>query len=162
DNAPRRCAVRFTCLLPPMILLAACGQSEKKDQPEVTINAGDAQGGVHIRAGKDGSRIKIGGEGRGVDRKLPHFTKHESEGGWDSDGGKPYAGSKVAAVAVNASDAEGTDNAKVRLDFTSPAAPAKAADWMAAEFAKKGTQVTRTGDTLAGRDKDGADFTVRF
>ena len=33
---------------------------------------------------------------------------------------------------------------------------------MAGEFAKKGVKVTRTGDTLAGKDKDGADFRINF
>ena len=41
-------------------------------------------------------------------------------------------------------------------------APAKAADWMAGEFAKKNIQVQRAGDTLRGTDKDGADFTISF
>lgn len=154
--------MRFAYLLPPMMLLAACGQSDRKDQPEVSINAGGEKGGVHISAGKDGGRIKIGGEGAGIDMKLPDFADLDIESDFDIDGVKLYPGSKVTAVDVDASDADGTDKAKVRLDFTSPAAPAKAADWMAAEFAKKGTKVTRTGDTLAGRDKDGADFTVRF
>jgi hypothetical protein len=33
---------------------------------------------------------------------------------------------------------------------------------MAGEFARKGVKVTRTGDTLAGRSKDGDDFTIDF
>ena len=78
-------------------------------------------------------------------------------------------------VSINAGDEHGgaqgegginvegrADKATVKLGFTSPAAPTKAADWMASEFAKKGVKVTRSGDTLAGKDKDGADFRINF
>src|SRR3546814_17415628 len=64
--------------------------------------------------------------------------------------------------SVDADDENGADKATVKLGFTSPAAPTKAADWMTAEFAKKCLKVTRSGDTLAGKDKDGADFTINF
>src|SRR3546814_7285251 len=56
--------------------------------------------------------------------------------------------------SVDADDENGADKATVKLGFTSPAAPTKAADWMTAEFAKKCLKVTRSGDTLAGKDKD--------
>ena len=154
--------MRFAYLLPPMMLLAACGQSEKKDQPEVSINAGDDQGGVHISAGKDGGRVRIGGEGVDIDMKIPDFVDLDVEGDFDIDGVKLYPGSKVGSVDVNAGETGGKDKARVEMGFTSPAAPAKAADWMAAEFAKKGVKITRTGDTLAGTDKDGDVFTIDF
>ncbi|MGV7122616.1 hypothetical protein [Sphingopyxis sp. 550A] len=154
--------MRFAYLLPPMMLLAACGQSEKKDQPEVSINAGDEKGGVHISADKDGGRIKIGGDGAGIDMKLPDFANLDIESDFDIDGVKLYPGSKVTTVNVDAMAKDDSDKAKVELGFTAPAAPTKAADWMAGEFAKKGVKVTRTGDTLAGRSKDGDDFTIDF
>src|SRR3546814_6200062 len=59
-------------------------------------------------------------------------------------------------------DKGGNSKARAKLGCTSPAAPAKAADWMAGEFAKKGVKVTRDGDTLAGKDEDGDDFTIAF
>ncbi|WP_374525636.1 hypothetical protein [Sphingopyxis sp.] len=156
--------MRFAFLIPPMMLLAACGQGgDKKDQPEVSINAGDGKGGVQISTGKDGSgRIKIGGEGAGIDMKLPDFANLDIEGDFDIDGVKLYPGSKVTTVNVDANARDGKDDAKVELGFTSPAAPAKAADWMAGEFAKKGVKITRTGDTLAGKSRDGDDFTIDF
>jgi hypothetical protein len=155
--------MRLAFLIPPMLLLVACGQDEKaKDATEVSINAGDEHGGVQIKTGKDGGNIKIGGEGASIDIDFPDFVDLDIESDFDIDGVKLYPGSKVTAVDVDANDTDGTEKAKVKLDFTSPATPAKAADWMAGEFAKKGVKVTRTGDTLAGTDKDGADFTVRF
>ena len=69
---------------------------------------------------------------------------------------------KVTTVDVDANEKNGAGKATVKLGFTSPAGPTKAADWMAGEFAKKGVKVTRTGDTLAGKDKDGADFRINF
>ena len=75
---------------------------------------------------------------------------------------KLYPGSNVTTVNVDANAKDNTDNAKVELGFTSPAAPAKASGWMAGEFAKKRVQVTRTGDTLAGKTKDGDNFTISF
>ena len=156
--------MRFAFLIPPMMLLAACGSEEKKsgDATEVSINAGDEHGGVQIRTGKDGGNIKIGGDGAAIDIDIPDFVDLDIESDFDIDGVKLYPGSKVTTVDVDANDKNGADKAVVKLGFTSPAAPTKAADWMAGEFAKKGIKVTRTGDTLAGKDKDGADFRINF
>ena len=155
--------MRLAFLIPPMMLLAACGQGEeKKDKTEVSINAGDEHGGVQIKTGKDGGNIKIGGDGAAIDIDIPDFVDLDIESDFDIDGVKLYPGSKVTTVNVDANDRNGASKATVKLGFTSPAAPAKAADWMAGEFAKKGVKVTRSGDTLAGKDKDGSDFTINF
>ena len=156
--------MRFAFLIPPMMLLAACGSEEKRtaDRPEVTINAGDDQGGVVIKAGKDGGNVRIGGKGPSIDIAIPDFVDLDVESDFDIDGVKLYPGSKVTSVDVNARKKDGLDNTTVKLGFTAPAAPKVAADWMAAEFGKKGVQVARTGDTLAGKDKDGDAFTIKF
>jgi hypothetical protein len=155
--------MRLAFLIPPMMLLAACGSEEKKagEGTQVSINAGDEHGGVQIKTGKDGN-IKIGGDGAAIDIDIPDFVDLDIESDFDIDGVKLYPGSKVTKVDVDANDKSGADKATVKLGFTSPAAPAKAADWMAGEFARKGVKVTRTGDTLAGKDKDGADFRINF
>lgn len=156
--------MRLAFLIPPMMLLAACGSEEKKsgEATEVSINAGDEHGGVQIKTGKDGGNIKIGGDGAAIDIDIPDFVDLDIESDFDIDGVKLYPGSKVTKVDVDANDKNGADKAVIKLGFTSPAAPTKAADWMAGEFAKKGVKVTRTGDTLAGKDKDGADFRINF
>ena len=156
--------MRLAFLIPPMMLLAACGSEEKKSESgtQVSINAGDEHGGVQIKTGKDGGKIKIGGEGAAIDIDIPDFVDLDIESDFDIDGVKLYPGSKVTTVNVDANDKNGAEKAVVKLGFTSPAAPTKAADWMAGEFAKKGVKVTRSGDTLAGKDKDGADFTIKF
>jgi hypothetical protein len=155
--------MRFAFLIPPMMLLAACGQDEdKKDKTEISVNAGDEHGGVQVTAGKDGGRVKIGGDGVGLDMKIPDFVDLDIEGDFDIDGVKLYPGSNVTTVNVDALAKDGNDKAKVELGFTSPAAPKKAADWMAAEFAKKSVAVARSGDTLTGKTKDGDDFAITF
>jgi hypothetical protein len=156
--------MRFAYLLPPIFLLAACGQDEKaKTGPEISINAGDEHGGVQISSSKDGGgKVKIGGDGVDIDIDVPDFVDFDVTGDFDIDGVKLYPGSHVTSVNVDANDRNGADQAVVKLGFTSPAAPAKAADWMAGEFAKQAIKVTRTGDTLAGKDKDGSDFTIKF
>lgn len=157
--------MRFAYLIPPMmLLLAACGQEEeKKVGPEISINAGDEHGGVQITTSKDGGgKVKIGGDGVDIDIDVPDFADFDVTGDFDIDGVKLYPGSHVTTVNVDANDKGGAQKAEVKLGFTSPAAPAKAADWMAGEFAKKGVKISRTGDTLAGKDKDGSDFTIKF
>ena len=156
--------MRLAFLIPPMMLFAACGSEEKKsgDGTEISINAEGDGGGVKIQTGKDGGNIKIGGDGAAIDIDVPDFVDLDIESDFDIDGVKLYPGSKVTKVDVDANDKNGADTATVKLGFTSPAAPTKAADWMAGEFAKKGVKVTRTGDTLAGKDKDGADFRINF
>jgi len=156
--------MRLAFLIPPIMLLAACGSEEKKsgEGTEISINAEGDGGGVKIQTGKDGGKIKIGGDGAAIDIDVPDFVDLDIESDFDIDGVKLYPGSKVTKVDVDANDKNGADTATVKLGFTSPAAPTKAADWMAGEFAKKGVKVTRSGDTLAGKDKDGADFRINF
>lgn len=155
--------MRFAFLIPPMLLLGACGHAEdKSDKAEITVNADGDGGNVRITAGKDGGKVSIDGDHGSMSFKLPDFANIDVDSDFDIDGVKLYPGSKIASLDVNASDKGGADKARVRLGFTSPAAPAKAADWMAGEFAKKNIQVQRAGDTLRGTDKDGADFTISF
>ena len=156
--------MRFAYLIPPILLLAACGQEEKaKEGTEISIDAGDEHGGVQITQSKDGGgKVKIGGDGVDIDINVPDFVDFDVTGDFDIDGVKLYPGSHVTTVNVDANDKNGTKDAVVKIGFTSPAAPAKAADWMAGEFAKKGVKVGRTGDTLAGKDSEGNDFSIKF
>lgn len=156
--------MRLAYLIPPMMLLAACGQDEKAaDGPDISINAdGDNGGKVQITSGKDGGKIKIGGDGVNIDLDIPDLGDMDINTDFDIDGVKLYPGSKINAMDIDASDKNGADTATVKFGFSSPAAPRVAADWMGAEFAKKKIQVERTGTTLRGTDKDGDDFTISF
>src|SRR3546814_4448142 len=57
-NAPRRLSMRLAFLIPPMMLLAACGSEEKKasEGTEISINAEGDGGGIKIQTGKDGGK----------------------------------------------------------------------------------------------------------
>lgn len=155
--------MRFAYLIPPLMLLAACGQEEKtKDGTEISINAGDEQGGVQITSGKDGGKLKIDADGINLDLDIPDIADLNIDSDFDIDGVKLYPGSKITTMDVNADSKNGAKDAVVKFGFTAPAATKVAADWMAAEFAKTSTKVTRTGDTLAGTAKDGDDFTIGF
>ena len=95
--------MRLAFLIPPMMLLAACGSEEKTsaEGTQVSINAGDEHGGVQIKAGKDGGNIKIGGEGASIDIDIPDFVDLDIESDFDIDGVKLYPGSKVTKVDVD-------------------------------------------------------------
>ncbi|MBB5704961.1 hypothetical protein [Sphingopyxis panaciterrulae] len=159
--------MRLAFLIPPMLLLAACEQKDENDRSagtDISINAdGEGGGGVQIHTGKDGGKLRIGGkDGAAINIDLPDFVDLDIQGDFDIDGVRLYPGSTITKVDVDANDAGGADKATVNLGFTTPAAPARAADWMTAEFAKKGIKVARDGDTLSGTDKDGDDFTIAF
>lgn len=156
--------MRLAFLIPPMMLLAACGSEDKKSEAtEISINADGDSGGVKINTGKDGGNIKIDGEdGTAINIDVPDFVDLDIESDFDIDGVKLYPGSHVTKVDVNATDRNGADKATVKLGFTSPATPKVAADWMAGEFGRKGVKVTRSGDTLAGKTSDGENFTISF
>src|SRR3546814_20315468 len=63
-NAPRRPPMRLAFLIPPMLLLAACGQKDENDRSagtDISINAdGEGGGEVQIHTGKDGGKLRIG------------------------------------------------------------------------------------------------------
>ncbi len=144
--------MRFAYLIPPMMLLAACGQSgEKGDSSEVTVHA-DGESG----------KLKIGGDGVNIDLDIPDIADLNIDSDFDIDGVKLYPGSQITTMDINADSRDGASDAVIKFGFTAPAAPKVAADWMAGEFAKKSVKITRTGDTLAGKGKDGEDFTISF
>ncbi|MGV3731635.1 MAG: hypothetical protein ACO1NN_12865 [Sphingopyxis sp.] len=157
--------MRLTFLIPPMMLLAACGTEEKKaadDSTEVSINAGDEGGGIQIRSGADGGKLKIDAGGVNIGLDIPDVGDLNIGEDFDIDGVGLYPGSKITSMDIDARDKDGGHEATAKFGFTTPVAPTIAADWMAGEFAKKGIKITRTGDTLAGTAKDGDDFTIRF
>lgn len=142
--------MRLAFLIPPILLLAACGQEKKPaDETEVSVDA-------------DSGKLKINGEGVNIDLDIPDLGDMDMASDFDIDGVKLYPGSKITTMDIKANDKNGASDAVVKFGFTSPAAPVEAADWMAAEFAKKGVKVARTGDTLAGTAKDGDTFRISF
>jgi hypothetical protein len=157
--------MRFAFLVPPMMLLAACGSEEKKaatDSTEIAINPGDEGSKIQIKSGADGGKLKIDAGGVNIGLDIPNVGDLDIGQDFEIDGVGLYPGSKITSMDIDARDKNGAHDARVKFGFTAPAAPKVAADWMAGEFAEKGVKVTRTGDALAGTAKDGDDFTIRF
>src|SRR3546814_12431846 len=78
-NAPRSPPMRLAFLIPPMLLLAACGQKDENDRSagtDISINAdGEGGGEVQIHTGKDGGKLRIGGkDGAAINIDLPDFV----------------------------------------------------------------------------------------
>src|SRR3546814_12802169 len=107
-NSPRRHPMRLAFLIPPMLLLAACGQGEdKKDATEIAINADGDDGGVQIKTGQNGGKLTIGGtDGTAVNINIPAFVYFDPEGAFDIDGGKLYTGSKHTRVDIDKNERE--------------------------------------------------------
>ncbi|MDZ3831798.1 MAG: hypothetical protein U0S50_08280 [Sphingopyxis sp.] len=158
--------MRIAFLIPPMMLLAACGASENEkvatDSADVTAGADGDGGQVQIKADQAGGKLKIATGGVRVDIDIPDISDFDISSDFDIDGVPLYPGSKITAMDINASDRKNAKDAVVTFAFTSPAAPEKAADWMAGKFAEKNVAVRRSGDTLTGADKDGDDFAISF
>src|SRR3546814_2766110 len=92
-NAPRRLSMRLAFLIPPMMLLAACGSEEKKasEGTEISINAEGDGGGIKIQTGKDGGKIRIGGDGAAINIDVPDFIDLDVASDFDIDGVKRSA-----------------------------------------------------------------------
>src|SRR3546814_9791620 len=87
-NAPRRPPMRLAFLIPPMLLLAACGQKDENDRSagtDISINAdGEGGGEVQIHTGKDGGKLRIGGkDGAAINIDLPDFVDLDIQGDFD-------------------------------------------------------------------------------
>src|SRR3546814_20544443 len=139
-NAPRRLSMRLAFLIPPMMLLAACGSEEKKagEGTEISINAEGDGGGIKIQTGKDGGKIRIGGDGAAINIDGPDFIDLDVASDFAIDGVKLYPGSQVTRVDVDAEDENRGEKATVKRGFPSPAAPKPAAACMAAAMATQG------------------------
>jgi hypothetical protein len=140
--------------------LAACEGNVKDGETgtSVTIDAkGNSGEDVAITADGDTGRVAVKVPGFEGKMNLPKFMLDNSN--FDLDGVKLYPGSKVGSVNVNADSGAG-DAAKVAITFTSPADPAKVADYLQKAFAEKKIAVTSNGTALSGTTTDGNAFSI--
>src|SRR3546814_13821669 len=78
-NAPRRPPMRLAFLVPPMLLLAACGQKDENDRSagtDISINADGEGGGDRKSVGQGKSvsvRVDLGGR-RIIKKKHRTYT----------------------------------------------------------------------------------------
>lgn len=128
------------------IALAGCGRSDDAGS-SVTINA---DGGGAAMNGSSGE-VSIDTPIFKGSLKLPKFDLTADN--FDINGVHLYPGSKIGNVNVNA---QGNDDGIVSMTFDSPASVDTVRDWLAAEFAKKGTKVSVDGNRLKGETEDKA------
>ena len=71
-----------------------------------------------------------------------------------------YPGTQVTGVNVTNNVVNGKATGQVRLNFTSPAAPDKVADYMVNTIRQKGGKATRKANTMTATQTDGDNYTV--
>lgn len=154
-----------------LLALAACGGSkdaEAEAKKEVAISvakAGDGGGSGPADVTIDGDaesgafEVELPG-GVGAKVKVPGDMLDKSD--FDIDGVGLYPGAKVGGINVKAIAAKdaGKGSATVKIGFTAPADAAAVADWYQQQFEAKHIAVTRSGETLTGKTKDGDDFSL--
>lgn len=130
--------------------LAACDRQDGQGTT-VSIDAGNGAASINGATGE----VKLDTPLLKGSIKLPRmqFTGDNFE----INGVHLYPGTKIGAMNVNAGGNEG--DGVVRMSFESPAAVDTVRDWLAGEFAKAGTTVKVSGNTLSG-DTDGKPFRI--
>jgi hypothetical protein len=136
--------MRLATLLISTAVLAGCNV-HKTD---------DADGNVTIQANTDGE-VNFNVPFVQGKIKLPEGAMQNSN--FDIDGVKLMPGSTVTGVSVFAGDKGST----VHMAFKAPAAPDAVRAYFAGEFAKQGVEATVSGDSVAGKSKDGTPFTIK-
>ncbi|MBC7505995.1 MAG: hypothetical protein H7267_09780 [Sandarakinorhabdus sp.] len=163
--------LRFAFVLAAASLLALSSCSDNKvktaddkagSSVHISIDSDDSKTASAtartIPGDSDGNKFELSLPG-GIEAKVK-LPERLSEGGkFDIDGVGLYPGAKVRSVKVNASNA-GTKRAVVEIGFSAPGDAAAVADWYQQQFDAKSMKVTRSGETLSGKNDDGNDFTI--
>ena len=86
--------------------------------------------------------------------KVPSGFMHN--GNVDIDGVKLPPGSSVTGFSVFARD----KGSLVNMSFTAPGSPDQVRSYFVGEFRKQGVEASLSGDSIAGKSKDGSPFTI--
>ena len=132
----------FLMLLP---LLAGCNVHSKNpvnSDENVSVHADDS--------GHISFNLPIG-QGQ---LKLPISMMHN--GNFDIDGVKLPPGSSVIGFNLDAHD----KGATVDMSFTNPKSPDEVKSYFLDQFKKQGVEAALSGDSVAGKSKDGSPFTI--
>lgn len=151
----------YATVLPLVALigLAACGsRDEPKEGTSVSINAKDENGSVAIMADGKTGKVSVNLPGFNADLKLPKMMLDHSN--FDLDGVELYPDSKVRSVNVDADETGGQDKAKVRIQFVSPADPAKVKAWFKTGFKDHEIKHVETPNGFTGTTDDGDAFSL--
>ncbi len=153
--------MRTALILAPLLLLAACGESNNPVEPGTTvkIDARDEKG--------EAVAIVADGESGDVAVKLPGFEAkvdlpriNLTADNFDIEGVKLYPGTKIDTININSDENGTTDSTKVLAAFTAPATPDQVAAHLRAGFADKKIDVSGSGTSMSGVTSDGAAFTI--
>lgn len=137
--------MKSSALLMLLPLLAGCNVHSKNPAN------GDENVSVHA---DDSGHISFNlpiGQG---ELKLPTTMMHN--GNFDIDGVKLPPESSVNGFNLDAHD----KGATVDLSFTNPKSPDEVRSYFLDQFKKQGVEAALSGDSVAGKSKDGSPFTI--
>lgn len=136
---------RFALLM-TVLLLAGCNVHSKNPasgDENVTINA-DESGHIAFNVPFAQGQVKV----------PTSFMNH---GNVDIDGVKLMPGSSLTGFSVFAGDKGST----VNMTFNAPASPDEVRSYFINQFKAQGVEAALAGDSIAGKSKDGSDFTIQ-
>ena len=145
--------------------LSGCGRDHDDTSASVSV-ASDGETTTTTTRAPPGAAATTGTSS--VDLKLPGGFEARVKGPhgfsatkFDIDGVGLYPGAKIGGISVNVdASGGGRDSSHVDMRFTARSDPAAVADWYVQQFTAKSLPVSRTGDTLKGRTKDGDQFVI--
>lgn len=152
--------MRPSPLLAPMLLsgallsLAAC--NDRDSGTTVSINA--ENGTALASANGSTGEVKVDLPGFQGTLKLPKVQLKSDD--FDLNGVRLYPGSTIEGFNVDAGG--GKDNGRVRVSFTSPAAPATVRDWLLTRLNGANFSVTADGNGLTGTTDDHKPFRLEL
>lgn len=136
--------------------LSACGSRDSGgDGTNISINAEGKDGVVAINADGKTGKVNVDLPGFSADLNLPKMMLDHSN--FDLDGVELFPGSKIQGVVVNAGAG---GKAKVRINFESPADPAKVRDWFKNGLGEHEIEFAETSAGFSGKTGDGNPFVI--
>jgi len=147
-------ATRLLFLLPPLALLAACGDGDNG----TTISFEGNDGGERVTAHADGEtgRVAIDTPGFKADIKLPRIEL-DSEN-LDLNGVKLFPGSTVQGVDIAGGESGAEDDGVVRIRFSAPGDARAVRAWFDERMRAEGFTLRTGGGALSGTTDDGEPF----
>lgn len=140
--------MRHAFLLLPLAL-AACGDSGDRGT-SITLKSDN---GTAVASADGGTgAVKLDLPGFKGELKLPKIKLDAAD--FDLNGVHLYPGSTIETVDVRGDQGDG----RVRIAFSSPAAPAKVRDWFDARLKQAGFTLRTDGDALVGTDDENKPF----